>query len=221
MSESGWSGPASAVVPAAGNATTTAADWPDARRVWLTFDDGPDECWTPRILDVLASASTQGIFFMVGAHVRQHARLARRVVEEGHRIGNHTWRHRHPWMQSSAMARREVRDGASAIADITGITPRYFRPPFGRLRPCMVEEAAFAGQYLMLWTLSACDWGPFGSSTAIATRLQRAGRGDIVLMHDAARGINRPDQLIQALPELLERLALQQIAAPLPSRSTS
>lgn len=210
MSEPGRSAPATTAVPAAD-------DWPDARRVWLTFDDGPDDCWTPRILDALASYDIQGLFFMVGARVRQHPRLARRVAEEGHRIGNHTWRHRHPWMQSSATARREVRDGASAIADITGVTPRHFRPPFGRLRPCMVEEAAFAGQHLMLWTLSARDWGPFGSSAAIAARIQRARRGDIVLMHDAARGINRPDQLIQALPALLKRLARQQIAAPLSS----
>jgi peptidoglycan-N-acetylglucosamine deacetylase len=181
---------------------------PDRARIGLTFDDGPDPDWTPRILDLLAEAGCHAIFFLVGCEARRHPGLVRRMVAEGHALGNHTWSHRHPWTTSARVARREVRDGAAAIADAAGDEPGYFRPPFGRLRRCMIHEATLAGERLMLWSLSARDWGVFGRrAQAIGRRLDKARPGDIVLMHDACRGINRPDQLVAVLPRLLERVA--------------
>jgi peptidoglycan-N-acetylglucosamine deacetylase len=179
---------------------------PDTGRIWLTFDDGPDAQWTPRVLDLLAAADCRATFFMVGLQAQRHPRIVRRVLAEGHEIGNHSWSHRNPWAMGTRAARREVSEGSAAIADVAGVAPRYFRPPYGRVRACMIEQAARLGETLMLWTVSARDWGPFGARcAAIKARLDRAGPGDIVLMHDAHRGINRPDQLIQVLPDLLQR----------------
>jgi peptidoglycan-N-acetylglucosamine deacetylase len=189
---------------------------PDRGRIWLTFDDGPDPDWTHRILDLLAAAGCHAIFFMVGSEARRYPAVVRRIVREGHAVGNHTWSHRHPWMISRAAAQREVRDGAAAIADAAGVKPRLFRPPFGRLRSCMLDEAEQAGERLMLWNISARDWGVFGRrAEAIGARLDHARPGDIVLMHDARRGINRPDQLVAVLPRLLQR------AAPLAATGSS
>jgi peptidoglycan-N-acetylglucosamine deacetylase len=180
---------------------------PDPGRILLTFDDGPDPNWTPRILDLLATAGCRATFFMVGLQALRHPGLVRRVVADGHEIGNHSWSHRNPWTMATPAARREVSDGAAAIADAAGIAPRYFRPPYGRVRACMIQQAEHHGERLMLWTLSARDWGLFGAScAAIKARLDRARAGDIVLMHDAPRGINRPDQLIRVLPDLLRRV---------------
>jgi peptidoglycan-N-acetylglucosamine deacetylase len=185
----------------------------DPGRIALTFDDGPDPHWTPRILDQLAAAGCRATFFMVGLQALRHPGLVRRVLADGHEIGNHTWSHRNPWTMPAHAARREVSDGSAAIADAAGIAPRYFRPPYGRLRACMIRQAEHHGEKLMLWTLSARDWGLFGAScAAIKARLDRARPGDIVLMHDAHRGINRPDQLIRVLPDLLRRVTHQ----PLP-----
>lgn len=186
---------------------------PDDGRIRLTFDDGPDPEWTPRILDVLAHKNMRATFFVIGRAARAHADVVRRIGNAGHEIGNHTWSHRHPWTMRSRAARQEVRDGAAAIADVVGRAPKFFRPPHGRLRQCMIDEAEAGAQRVALWSLSAVDWGPLGHARAIAARLEKAAAGDIVLMHDGARGINRPDELERVLPAFLERIAREKLSA--------
>lgn len=180
---------------------------PDARYVYLTFDDGPDPQWTPRIFDILAEAAVPATFFLVGRLAVRYPALLRRLAAEGHDAGNHTWSHRHPWTVLSSTARKEVHDGATAIADIIGRAPNFFRPPHGRLRRCMIEEAERGGQTLVLWNHSAVDWGPLGSARRVAHRLSAAQAGDIVLMHDGGRGINHPEELVKVLPEFLSNLS--------------
>jgi peptidoglycan-N-acetylglucosamine deacetylase len=185
--------------------------------VYLTFDDGPDPLWTPRVLDLLGARAVTATFFAIGRTARAHTALVRRIMIEGHALGNHTWSHRHPWWQSARRAQQDVRDGAAAIADITGVAPRTFRPPHGRLRRCMVEEAARGGQRVVLWSVSAVDWGPFGSPARVARRLTRTRAGDIVLMHDGRPHINRPSNLLDVLPAFLDALEYSKLpAAPLP-----
>ncbi len=183
-----------------------APDAPVPGQLFLTFDDGPDPEWTPRVLDLLAQAQARATFFVIGAAALRAPATVRRIAAEGHAIGNHSSSHRHPWTMSTAAARAQVRDGAAAIADLTGSAPRHYRPPHGRLRRCMVEEAAAGGQQLALWSLSAIDWGPLGRADGIARRLARARPGDVVLMHDGGRGINHPAQLAQVLPAFLDSL---------------
>lgn len=185
----------------------------DAGTLWLTFDDGPDSEWTPRVLDLLAAAGMRATFFVVGQLARATPALLRRAAAEGHAIGNHSWSHRHPWLLSSSAARREVRDGAAAIADILGRAPAHYRPPHGRLRRCALEEARESGQALVLWSVSAVDWGPLGFASRIGARLAKVNPGDIVLMHDGGRGINRPDQLALVLPGFLARLRQRNLSA--------
>ncbi|MCC7548945.1 MAG: polysaccharide deacetylase family protein [Burkholderiales bacterium] len=174
--------------------------------VHLTFDDGPDPLWTPAVLDALAQCGVRATFFAVGRAARAHPGLVRRIVEAGHALGNHTWSHRHPWLLRRHEAVAEVLDGAHAIADVTGTPVRLFRPPHGRMRACMAEAAAAAGQRTLLWTRSAVDWGALATPAGIARRLARVRDGDIVLMHDAARGSNRPQSLLHVLPGFLWRL---------------
>lgn len=155
------------------------------------------------MLDALAHVHARATFFVVGKLARAHPQLVRRAICEGHTIGNHTWSHRHPWTLTSEAGRREVLDGAAAVADITGTQPAYFRPPHGRLNRCMMETAMATGQSVLLWSLSVRDWGAFGRAGSITERLGRARSEDIVLMHDGPMRINRPDQLLRALPEFL------------------
>ncbi|HWQ40251.1 MAG TPA: polysaccharide deacetylase family protein [Burkholderiales bacterium] len=185
----------------------------ERRHVYLTFDDGPDPAWTPRILDALGEAGLVAAFFTIGKLARVAGAVVRRAASEGHLIGNHSWSHRHPWTMSPEAARREVRDGATALADVAGQAPAFYRPPHGRLRRCMVEEARAGGQRVVLWSRSAVDWGPLGYAAGIQWRLARVAAGDIVLMHDGGRGINRPDQLMRALPEFLSRLRRQHLTS--------
>jgi peptidoglycan/xylan/chitin deacetylase (PgdA/CDA1 family) len=175
-------------------------------RVYLTFDDGPDPEWTPRFLDVLEEAGVRATFFVVGRTARRYRTLLRHVAAAGHAIGNHTYAHRHPWAMTPSEARREVANGSAAIADVLGQAPRLFRPPHGRLRPTMTEAATEHGQRTVLWSLSACDWGPFARASRIQSRLSRIRAGDIVLMHDGRNRSNHPWETLHALPSLLGNL---------------
>ena len=191
-------------------------------RLYLTFDDGPDPQWTPRVLDILAEAAIPATFFLIGQLAVRHPTLVRRIATEGHEVGNHTWSHRHPWAILPATARKEVQDGAAAIAGIVGRVPKLFRPPHGRLRRCMIEEADRGGQALVLWNRSAVDWGPRGSARGIARRLSEAVKDDIILMHDGRPGINHPGELVKALPEFLSSLNQRGLVPSLfPSRAYS
>jgi peptidoglycan/xylan/chitin deacetylase (PgdA/CDA1 family) len=127
----------------------------------------------------------------------------RRIAREGHAIGNHTLTHAHPWRIGEQRAISEVRDGAAVIADVLGKAPKLFRPPHGARRRAMLRAAAEEGESLVMWDVSAIDWGWLGSSKRIARRLANTNDGAIVLMHDGANKHNRPDQLLAVLPEFL------------------
>lgn len=175
--------------------------------IYLTFDDGPDEQWTPRVLDALEKAQVRATFFAIGEQAQRAPELMRRIHAAGHAIGNHTFSHRHPWLMSQRAARAQVRDGAKALSDVLGIEPRFYRPPHGRSRSCMSDEAQRCGERVVLWDISAVDWGPLGTAAGIQHRLGTVKGGDIVLMHDSRNQYNRPDQLLQILPWFLQRLS--------------
>jgi len=181
--------------------------------LFLTFDDGPDLEWTPRVLDVLAEAGAAATFFCVGSRSRSAGGLLRRMLRGGHSVGNHTYTHRHPWVLSAHAARGEVRDGSAAIADVTGVQPAFFRPPYGRLRRCMAAEASALGQSVVLWNKSARDFWPLGGASRIAGRLQGLQGGDIVLMHDGRGQRNCPAALLQVLPGVLRSAASRSLAS--------
>jgi peptidoglycan/xylan/chitin deacetylase (PgdA/CDA1 family) len=183
--------------------------------IYLTFDDGPDPEWTPRVLDVLDKARVHATFFAIGQQAQRSPELLRRIHSAGHAIGNHTFSHRHPWFMSSRTARAQVRDGAKALSDVIGEAPRFYRPPHGRYRACMSDEAQRCGEKVVLWDVSAIDWGPLGTAESIEKRLGAANGGDIVLMHDGRNQHNRPDELIKILPAFLQGLSERGLRAEL------
>jgi peptidoglycan-N-acetylglucosamine deacetylase len=181
---------------------------PDASgRCYLTFDDGPDPKWTPRVLEALALAGVQASFFVIGRLAATAAPLLREVHAAGHTIGNHSFSHAHPWTLSRERARSEVRDGADAIAQALGTRPEWFRPPHGRLGLHVLDAAREEGQLIALWSVSAVDWGPLASPHQILNRLRLVRTGDIVLLHDGPLRHNRPDNTVRILPVLLALLA--------------
>lgn len=165
--------------------------------------------WTPRCLDVLAEANAKATFFMIGSQARRYPELARRVAAAGHAIGNHTLTHAHPWTLGKRRAVAEVCSGAIAIADVLGAMPKLFRPPHGAKRRCMIEAARSEEESLVMWDLSAIDWGWLGTAPRIAKRLTRVRDGDIVLLHDGENRHNRPEQMLRVLPGFLEQAARQ------------
>lgn len=184
----------------------------DGQCVSLTFDDGPDPDFTPRVLDLLAVHDCKASFFLLGEHARRYPELVRRIVDEGHSLGNHTFSHPRARPGREARDIWEVRHTQHLLADLSGLQPLWFRPPFGRLSPSMGEEADTLGLTVVLWSRSAIDWGPLGTRRGIARRLNRAQAGDILLLHDAPRYHNHPQHMLRVLPDFLARLKQRDLA---------
>jgi peptidoglycan/xylan/chitin deacetylase (PgdA/CDA1 family) len=173
--------------------------------LYLTFDDGPDPHWTPRVLATLARHDARATFFVIGRLAARFGPLLREARAAGHAVASHGWSHRHPWTLDRAQARREVSGGADAIEQVLGERVHWFRPPHGRVTVHLAHAAHEQGQRIALWSLSALDWGPLGAPERIALRLARAAPGDIVLLHDGPRIHNRPAATLLALPAMLAR----------------
>jgi peptidoglycan/xylan/chitin deacetylase (PgdA/CDA1 family) len=181
----------------------------EGRDLALTFDDGPSN-ETPRFLDLLAEYELRATFFVCGANVERRPELARRVVAEGHEIGNHTQNHPCLLGLPAARVREEVLRAQSGIEDATGVSPRLFRPPFGIRAPSLPAVLAEASLLAVHWTVIGNDW-KWPSYRIAARVLDGAGPGGIICLHDgygvapvADRG-ETLDALEQTLPLLLHQ----------------
>jgi cellulose synthase/poly-beta-1,6-N-acetylglucosamine synthase-like glycosyltransferase/peptidoglycan/xylan/chitin deacetylase (PgdA/CDA1 family) len=184
-----------------------------ARTIALTFDDGPDPVWTPRILDVLRRNHVHATFFVVGTQVVAHPDLVRRIVADGHQIGIHAFTHPDlarlaPWQRSL-----ELRETQLAVAGATGVTTALLRPPFSSRNDALddadwsvIEQADAAGYVTVLATRDAEDWQRPGVDRILANATPHGQAGQIVLMHDS--GGDR-SQTVAALSALLPRLKAQ------------
>ena len=151
----------------------------------LTFDDGPHPEFTPRLLDNLASAGIVATFFVVGAQVEKYPLIVRRMADEGHEVGNHTWSHREPRDVSSDQFVDEIRRTGKLIEDITGNACRLTRPPKGELTAGKLWALMRERQTVVLWNRDPRDYR-MTSDCEIEDwcRSYQPSHGDIVLMHD-------------------------------------
>jgi peptidoglycan-N-acetylglucosamine deacetylase len=156
----------------------------DRRRIYLTFDDGPNPGATETILDTLAASGVPASFFMVGEHVDRFPRIARAVADAGHAIGNHSYHHIKLHRHGPARVRAEMQRAHFAIAEGTGQAPRMFRAPHGYRTPFVARAARDLGYTVFGWT-----YGVWDSARPTADVIRRRVRerlvpGAIVLLHD-------------------------------------
>jgi peptidoglycan/xylan/chitin deacetylase (PgdA/CDA1 family) len=177
-----------------------------ARRLALTFDDGPDPVWTPRVLDVLGQAGVRGTFFLVGERAARAPALARRMAAEGHEIGNHSWSHRSLWLCGPRATAREIARAHVALTSLTGVAPRHFRPPWGMVNAALFPALRRVGERCVFWSLQPEGLRPRPPERQVADVLRRAHPGAIVDLHDAEGTPGAPARLLQALPTLLAGL---------------
>jgi len=182
---------------------------PSSGRVAITFDDGPRSPYTDRVLDVLRDANAPATFFVIGKNVERHPDLARRMHEEGHGIGNHTWSHSFAAvMRWSAWWRSEIERTDNLVEELTGVRPRFFRPPMGYKTFCTMRAVREAGQTVVAWSRRPFD-GLATTSESVVRRLSKARAGEILLMHDGsppARPAHDPTPTVEALPRVIEML---------------
>lgn len=154
----------------------------------LTFDDGPDPRSTPVLLETLARHDVRATFFLIGEHVEQHPQLVRDMHEAGHEIAVHGWTHTCTLRVPPLRLRRGVTRTAALLTEITGLRPRWYRPPYGITTLATKDAARAAGLTPVLWTAWGRDWSQYVGPDGVVARVQRTLRpGGTVLLHDTDR----------------------------------
>jgi len=177
-----------------------------ARRVALTFDDGPDRDWTPRVLDLLAARRARGSFFLVGERAAQVPDAVRRMVAEGHEVGSHGWSHRSLWLCGPRRTADEIDRAHATLAALTGREPRYFRPPWGMVNAAMFGALRRRGERCVFWSIQSEGLRAVAAEDQVRHVLRRAHSGAIVDLHDAEGTRRAPERLVQALPAMIDGL---------------
>ncbi len=177
----------------------------DGRIAALTFDDGPTDAGTPRLLEVLARYGVRATFFLLGENVRRHPHRAREIVAAGHQLGNHFRRHIDCWKTSPRTVIREVSEGSRMIEEATGIRPAWCRPPYGRLTHAVVKWSRIHRQPIVLWDVFPPDALETSRPAELSRVLeQRLRPRSIVCLHDnEASRCHTPLMLEASLPRLL------------------
>jgi peptidoglycan/xylan/chitin deacetylase (PgdA/CDA1 family)/glycosyltransferase involved in cell wall biosynthesis len=156
----------------------------DRRLVALTFDDGPDGEWTPRILDILAEHQARATFFMLVENARRLPELVHRVVAEGHEVGLHGFDHRSLAGGSRRSTRRLLEAAAAELETISGVPVNYFRPPFGAQTVGSLLGERDAGLETVMWELDSLDWSGLEEWKVASEVVDRTEPGSIILLHD-------------------------------------
>jgi len=192
----------------------------DPNQMALTYDDGPNDPYTLRLLDVLAKHEARATFFLIGKYVRQRPEIARAIQAAGHEIGNHTYSHPNLIFLSAAKLRQELEDCRKALEDTLGETTSLFRPPFGGKRPNVLRTARAMGLEPIMWSVTAYDWNA-KSAEAIIDKVtaqvdsRSMPQSEIILLHDGghlAFGADR-SHTVEATRQLLQRYANKRFVA--------
>ncbi|MFF1476034.1 bifunctional polysaccharide deacetylase/glycosyltransferase family 2 protein [Streptomyces sp. NPDC058301] len=197
------------VIDARGTGKPTSLDIPKHRLV-LTFDDGPDPTWTPKVLDQLKKYHAHGVFFVTGANAARYPDLVKRMVDEGHEVGLHTFNHPDLSYQSHARIDWELAQNQLALEGAAGIRTSLFRPPYSSFADAIDDEnwpvikyVGSRGYITALDSTDSEDWQRPGIKTIVKNATPKHGKGAIVLMHDS--GGDR-SQTVAALDTFLPEL---------------
>ena len=153
----------------------------EAPKIALTFDDGPSVAWTPALLDGLKERGVKATFFLIGENADKNPEIVKRMAEEGHLIGNHTYHHVELTKVSENEARLELADTSAVIVRITGKEPEYMRPPFGAWQRKLEQEIQMLP---VLWTIDPLDWTTENQDEIVNKVVTEAEENDIILLHD-------------------------------------
>jgi peptidoglycan/xylan/chitin deacetylase (PgdA/CDA1 family) len=199
-----------------------------SKQLALTYDDGPNDPHTLRLLEVLAKHNVKATFFLIGRYVRQRSEIARELAAAGHTAGNHTSSHALLTLKGQAEIRRQLSDCRAALSDAIGEHSNLFRPPFGGRRPAVLRIARQLHLEPIMWSVTGYDWdAPLAEIIERKVTRQIRG-GDVILLHDGdhrqmgadrSQTVLATDRLIDryktegyefvTIPEMIERKSVQ------------
>ncbi|MCW0218343.1 MAG: polysaccharide deacetylase family protein [Prosthecobacter sp.] len=169
--------------------------------VAMTFDDGPHPTLTPKLLDILKERNIKCTFFVVGSNAKAYPNIIRRIIAEGHEIGNHTYTHASLTSRSDEQIRTELQKSEDAMVAAANYRPHLIRPPYGAINT-RVKQLMFSefGYSTIMWSVDPQDWRRPGVSVVTSRLVNGAHPGAIMLSHD----IHPPT--IAAMPAMFDQL---------------
>lgn len=173
----------------------------NGKYIALTFDDGPHEEVTPRILETLKEYDAKATFYMLGKKAETYPEIAKQVADEGHEVANHSVTHANLNAVSGERIRTEVLDSLTQIEKATGVTPTTFRPPYGEFNQTVIDHAEDSNQSIIMWSVDTLDWKSRNADSIYEVTKNQSRSGSIVLMHDIH------PTTADALPQVLKYLS--------------
>lgn len=167
-----------------------------SKNLYLTFDDGPTPEITNWVLDELKKVNAKATFFCIGRNVERHPEIYRRIIDEGHAVGNHTYSHLNGWKTWHFEYNEDVKLAAQYIKS------RLFRPPYGKIRQGQIKNLKKSGFKLFMWDVLSEDYNSKITPTqCLENVINYAGKGSIIVFHDSLKASKN---LFAVLPQVLK-----------------
>jgi peptidoglycan-N-acetylglucosamine deacetylase len=178
-----------------------------SKQIALTFDDGPNDPHTLKLLDVLSRHDVHATFFVIGSYAQQRPDILREIAQRGHVLGNHTFSHPLLIFQPAARIREEIIQCRTSIGDAVGEHSALFRPPWGGRRPGTFRMVRELGLEPVMWSITGYDWNAPSAEFIQEKVAPKIRGGDVVLLHDGGHRSFGADRsgTIKAVDQLLER----------------
>ncbi|KYP81200.1 polysaccharide deacetylase family protein [Ferroacidibacillus organovorans] len=179
---------------------------PSIKKVALTFDDGPDDRYTPQILAILKREHVPATFFVLGIHVQKYPNMIVRIKNEGHAIGNHSYDHDNLQKASPWHILWEVERTDRLLKKTAHVSTRWFRAPYGNVTVSLLRQLGKRGYQVVNWSVDSQDWRSLSAKQVLQNTLPAVAPGSIILMHCAGNPKEILTGTVQALPELIHTL---------------
>jgi peptidoglycan/xylan/chitin deacetylase (PgdA/CDA1 family) len=178
-----------------------------SKQLALTYDDGPNDPHTQRLLDVLARHKVHATFFLIGRYVQQRPDIVRELVKAGHVVGNHTFAHPLLIFTSAQELRSQLDNCDRALTDAVGEHSNLFRPPFGGRRPVVLRIAQRMGLEPIMWNVTGYDWDATSAEHIERKVTSRVRGGNVILLHDGGHRVFGADRsyTVTATDRLISR----------------
>lgn len=170
------------------------------KRVALTFDDGPDDKYTPQILDVLKQHDLPATFFLLGVNAVKYPHMVQRIVDEKHLIGNHSWSHADFRTLNPARLYEEVIKTENLLYNMVGLRTSLLRPPYGEVTKAVMEQLQEMDYKVINWSVDSEDWRANNPGQILQNTLKDVTEEAILLFHSA--GPNSIAANVTVLPQL-------------------
>ncbi|WP_281889624.1 polysaccharide deacetylase family protein [Paenibacillus sp. YYML68] len=178
----------------------------NSKQVALTFDDAPDLKYTAQVLDILKTYKVKATFFLLGNQAEKYPQLVKRMIDEGHVIGNHSYSHQLFTKLSDESFAAQVNQTEDVLSPMIGYAPKLIRPPYGEITESQLLWAKNNGYLVVNWNVDSLDWKQLKAEQVSANILKRVKSGAIILQHSGGGPKQDLSGTVKALPRIIEKL---------------